>query len=164
MTFDNSKTIISVRIKLFIATVIFLAYILLAFAANVIRFPLLGMGETAWTVILTICYLIVVFLPMYLNYQYIWFSDDDDKIIIRYFNAGILGGRKNSVEINKNTFSGFQIDKKFFGLIKSITLYQSTRQGKAIYPPVYISALKREEIAKITRSLNSYLNQPVQNG
>jgi hypothetical protein len=162
MTFDNSKTIISIRIKLFVATVLFLAYILLTYAAGVIKFPLLGISETGWTIILTACYLVVVFLPMYLSYQYIYFSDDDEeKIIIRYFNAGIMGGRKNSVEIRKKLFSGFQVDKKFFGLIKSITLYQQTKQGKAKYPPVYISALNREQIARVTRSLNSYLSGPV---
>lgn len=163
MNFDNSKTIISMRIKLFFATVLFLTYILLAFAAGVIKFPLLGMGETFWTIILTICYLIVVFIPMFLSYQYIYFSDDEEKITFRYFTAGIAGGRKNSVEINKNVFSGFQIDKKFFGLVKTITLYQRSRQGTAKYPPIYISALNREQISRITRSLNMYLNEQGQN-
>jgi len=43
MTFDNSKTITGFRIKLFAATVIFLGWLLLAFAARVIKFPMLGM-------------------------------------------------------------------------------------------------------------------------
>ena len=52
MTFDNSKTIISLRIKLFGATVIILAFIVLTYIAKMIKYPLLGMSDTAWTLIL----------------------------------------------------------------------------------------------------------------
>jgi len=154
MTFDNSKTIISIRIRLFAATVIFLGFIVLTYAAKLIKYPVLGLSDTVWTLIFTAGYLVVVFLPMYLSYQFIRFSDDSDKIIFRYFNAGIVGGRKNSVEISKKTFSGYRVDKRLFGLIQSITLFQRTQEGVAKYPPVYISALTREEKTKVFRSLN----------
>jgi len=156
MTFDNSKTIISLRIKLFIATVIFLAFIILTYMAEKIKYPLLGMSDTAWTVILAVCYVVFVFLPMYLNYQYIYFSDDGNNIVFRYFNAGILGGKKNSVEIGKKAFSGYKLEKKLFGLSQSIILYTQLRQGVAKYPPIHISALKKEERNKILRVLNAY--------
>ena len=46
-------------------------------------------------------WVILTFMPMILNYQYIAFSDEGDNIIFRYFTSGIVGGKKNSVEINK---------------------------------------------------------------
>ena len=156
MTFDNSKSIIGFRIKLFIATVIFLGYLFLTYAASIIKFPLLGMEETGWTVIIAAVYLVIVFIPMILNYQYVYYSDDGNNIVFRYFLSGIFGGKKNSVEINKMTFSGFSIEKRFFGLIQSIILFQDLKEGKAKYPPIYISALTREEKAKVIRSLNSF--------
>ncbi|MFZ0282066.1 MAG: hypothetical protein WAL29_10470 [Bacteroidales bacterium] len=156
MTFDNSKSIIGLRIKLFGATVIFLGYLLIAYAARLIKFPLLGMEETGWTVIIATVYVIIVFIPMVLNYQYIYYSDDGNNLVFRYFTSGIFGGKKNSIEINKMTFSGFTIEKRLFGLIQSIILYQNLKEGKAQYPPIYISALTRKEKAKVTRSLNSF--------
>ena len=156
MTFDNSRTIISLRIKLFGATVIFLAYVILTYVAKIIDYPLLGMSDTAWTLILVAIYLVIAFFPMFLSYQYIYFSDDEEKIVFRYFTAGIVGGRKNSVEIDKSTFSGYKIESEYFGLIKSIILYQKVQEGVAKYPPVYISALSKEEIAKLVRSLKTY--------
>jgi hypothetical protein len=159
MTFDNSKTIISLRIKLFGATIVFLAYIALTYVAKMIKYPLLGMSDTAWTLILVGIYFVIAFLPMFLSYQYIFFSDEDENIIIRYFSAGIVGGKKNSVEINKKSFSGYKIHSSFFGLIKSITLFQKFNAGVAKYPPVYISALNKEELAKVIRSLNLYTPQ-----
>ncbi len=156
MTLDNSKTIISLRIKLFTATIVFLAYIVLTYFAKLIKFPLLGMSDTAWTLILVGIFLFIAFLPMFLNYQFISYSDEGEKIVFRYFTTGIVGGKKNSVEINKKTFSGFSAESRFFGLIQSITLFQKFNEGVAKYPPVYISALSREERAKIFRSLNLY--------
>ncbi len=156
MTFDNSKTIISLRIKLFIATVLFLAFIVLTYVAKKIKYPVLGMSDTIWTLILTACYLIFVFMPMILNYQYIYFSDDGTNLIIRYFLAGIVGGKKNSVEINKKAFSGYKIDKKLLGLNQSIILYQRMKEGIAKYPPIYISVLTKDEKAKMVNVLNSY--------
>jgi hypothetical protein len=159
MTFDNSKTIIGMRIKLFGATVILLAYIALAYVAKLIKFPLLGLSETVWTLVLVGLYLFLAFLPVFLSYQYIFYTDEGEKIIIRYFTAGIVGGKKNSVEIDKNSFSGYRTESRFFGLIQSITLFQQFKEGVAKYPSVYISALNREERAKLIRSLKLYGGQ-----
>ena len=156
MTFDNSRTIISLRLKLFGATVLFLTYIVLTYVAKLIKYPLLGLSDTAWTVILLALYAILIFFPMFLNYQYVYFSDDGENIILRYFSAGIVGGKKNSVEINKRTFSGYKIESKFFGLILSIILFQQINNGTAKYPPIFISALNREQRQKVLKSLNLY--------
>jgi hypothetical protein len=159
MTFDNSRTIIGLRIKLFVATVLFLAYVVLTYMAKLIKYPLLGMNETGWTLVLAFIYLVIAFLPMFLNYQFISYSDEGESIVLRYFTAGIIGGKKSSVEIRKALFSGYKTESKFFGLIRSITLFQRIRDGVAKYPPVYISALTKEERLKLTRSLNSFIQR-----
>jgi hypothetical protein len=156
MTFDNSRTIISLRIKLFGATIVFFAYIILTYFAKMLKFPLLGMSDTAWTLILVAIWFLFAFMPMFLNYQFIFFSDDSEKIVFRYFSAGLVGGRKNSIEIDKKSFSGYKIETRFFGLIQSIILFQKFQEGVAKYPPVYISALSREDRTKVIKSLSLY--------
>lgn len=156
MKLDNSRTIISFRIKLFAVTVLFLAYIILSYAAKMFKLTLFGMSDTFWTIVLAALWLFVAFIPMFLNYQYVTYSDEGDTIIFRYFTSGIVGGKKNSVEIDKRTFAGYKTEKKLFGLIRSITLYQRFKEGVAKYPPIYISALNKEERSKIFRSLNLY--------
>ena len=121
-----------------------------------IKFPLLGFNESSWTVILVGIWLVLALMPIILNYQFISYSDDGEYIVFRYFTAGIVGGRKNSVEINKTTFSGYKIEIKFFGLIQSIILFQNIQGRVANYPPVYISALNRKEKEKVINSLNWY--------
>ena len=159
MTFDNSKTIINIRIKLFGATITFLAFIVLTYIAKMINYPLFGMSDTFWTVLFVGIYLVIVFLPMFLNYQFIFYSDDSDRIIIRYFTAGIVDGRKNSIEIDKRTLSGYKTKSRLFGLIQSIILFQKYNEKVAEYPKIYISALSRKERAKIIKSFNSYTPQ-----
>jgi len=156
MTFDNSKTIISLRIKLFAATVVLLAYLALAYVIKLIKFPLLGMSDTVWTIIFIVIWVILAFMPMVLNYQFISFSDEGEFIVFRYFNAGIVGGKKNSVEINKATFAGYKVDTRYFGQVESISLFQKFQEGVAKYPPIFISALTREEKGKVLKSLNIY--------
>ncbi len=156
MTFDNSKTIISLRIKLFAATVVYSGIYCTDIYSKDYKIPLLGMSDTTWTLILVGIYLFIAFLPMFLNYQYVFYSDDAEKIIFRYFTAGIVGGRKNTVEIDKRSFSGYEIKPGLFGLSQRITLFQRFNEGVAKYPPFYISALSRDEKAKMIKSLNLY--------
>jgi hypothetical protein len=159
MTFDNSKRIINLRITFFLATILLLAYLALAYVAKLIRFPLLGMNDTILTLILVIVWVVLTFTPMFLNYQYVFFSDDGDKIIFRYFSSGFVSGKKNSVEIDKRSFSGYFVKSRFFGLIQIIILYQKFAEGDAKYPPIYISALSNEERAKVIRSLKVLIPQ-----
>jgi len=156
MTLNNSKSIINLKIIRRVSIVFFLTFLILSYAANIIKFPLLGMSRVTWTFILLAIFLLIIFLPILLNYQYVSFSDEGENIIFRYFSMGIIPGNKNSVEINKRTFSGFTLEKKFFGLSQSITIYQRLKEGVAKYPPIYITALKREEKASVLNSLNSF--------
>jgi len=159
MTLNNSKSVINLKIIRRTSIILFLAFALLAYVARVIRFPLLGINQTVWTVFILVLFLFIMFFPYLLNYQYIYFSDEGETIIFRYFTAGLFEGKKNSIEINKKTFSGFALEKKFFGLVQSVTLYQKLRQGIATYPPVYISSLKRDDRAKALKSIGSYAPQ-----
>ncbi len=156
MTSDNSKSVINQKILKRTAIILYLAFLVLSLAANIIKFPLLGMSKTVWLIITTVVFLVIILVPVILNYQYIYFSDEGNMLIFRYYSTGIVPGNKNSVEIEKKSFSGFTIDKSFFGLIQSVTLYQRMREGVAKYPPIHISALKLREREEIIRALTSY--------
>lgn len=156
MTLNNGKSVINLKITRRTSIILFLTFLLLTYVAKIIKFPLLGMSQSVWTIMVTIIFLLIIFIPVFLNYQYIYYSDEGETIIIRYYSTGIIPGNKNSVEINKKAFSGYTVSKSFLGLLESITLYQRIREGVAKYPPVYINALKREDRARVIRSLSSF--------
>jgi len=156
MNLDNSRTLIRIRLRLFIATIIFVIYLFLVYLDKLIRFPLWGIEQWVATTVIIILYIIIAFYPMLLKYQYIYFSDDGSMIIFRYYKVGLIKGPKRSVEIPKNKFRGFEISKSFLGLIYSITLQQQMGKGKAAYPPVFISSLSKKELNRIITSLRKY--------
>lgn len=157
MTFDNGRTIIKLRLRLFIATLIMIAYIFVVYFGKQLRFPVFGIQEYHATLFLVAAYIILTFLPVILKYKYIYFSDDGRSIIFRYYSAGFLSGGKNSVEIPKNEFLNYKIIKESLGLIKSIQLYRMMGNKKASYPPIYISSLTKSELNKIRLALDKYV-------
>lgn len=157
MTFDNSKTIIKLRIRLFIATIIMIAYIFVVYFGKQLRFPIFGIQEYHATLTLVAAYIILTFLPVLLKYKYIYFSDDGKNIIFRYYSVGFLSGKKNSVEIPKGEFMGFKLIRTYAGLLKSIQLLRLMGNKKASYPPVYVSSLKKSELKKIIAALDKYV-------
>ena len=114
------------------------------------------MSKTVWLLLTTLIFLIIILVPVILNYQYIYFSDEGNMLIFRYYSTGFIQGNKNSVEIEKKSFSGFTIDHSLFGLVRSITLYQRMKEGVAKYPPINISALKPREREEIIKTLTTY--------
>ena len=153
MTFNNGKTIVKMRIRIFTETILLIAYIIVVYFAELLKFPILGLSQTTVTIALVCIYFVLVFYPMALNYQYVFYSDEGDTIVFRYFMTGIVGGRKNSVEINKTSYTGFKTEKRFFGLMHSVTLFQQMREGVANYPPIFISNLTKQEKFKVLNSL-----------
>lgn len=154
MTFDNSLTIIRLRLRVFIATILFLVYIFLAYFGEVIKFPLLGFSDTNLTLALIIIYIWIASLPMILKYKFIYYSDDSNKIIFRYYSVGLLKGKKSSIEIPKTDFAGYEIKRYFAGMIIAIFLSQKMDRRIARYSPVYLSSLSRKETRKILSSLD----------
>lgn len=156
MTLENSKSVINLKLIRRSSIILFLGYLILAYAARLIHFPLLGMDDMAWTIILLLIFLIIIFVPSLLNHQYIYYSDEGENIVFRYYTTGLIPGNKNSVEINKRTFSGFTTEKKFFGLIQILTLYQRIREGVAKYPPIFLGGLNAAQKEAIIKSLSSF--------
>ncbi|MEZ5001198.1 MAG: hypothetical protein R2744_10230 [Bacteroidales bacterium] len=76
MTIDNGKTIIRLRLNLFIATVLFIVYLFFAYFGKSLKFPVFGLTDTELSLILVFIYLFIAFYPMLLGYNYIYFSDD----------------------------------------------------------------------------------------
>jgi len=157
MTFDNSKTIIKLRIRLFIATVIMIAYVFVVYFGKQLHFPIFGIQEHHATLILVAAYIIITFLPLILKYKYIYFSDDGHNIIFRYYSVGFLSGKKNSVEIPKGEFMSYKLVREYAGLLKSLQLFRLMGNKKASYPPVYVSSLRKSELNKIRAALDKYV-------
>ncbi len=155
MTFDNGRTIIALRLRLFIATVLLIVYLYLVYFGKELRFPLLGLEAGAWTTIVLAIFTIIAFYPLALNYRYFYFSDDGPVLVFRYYSVGFFAGKKQSVEIPKNEFAGYKTEN-YLGLFKKIILARKIDRKIAYYPLIHLSSLKKKEIVKLLSSLDSF--------
>lgn len=105
-------------------------------------------------IIITAVWLIAFIIYFMLKFNYIYFSDDDNKIIFRYQPLNPIKQGAKSIEIPQNKFVKFEIQKAFFGLREDLILYQKFDKGIAKYPSVSISSLNKEEKEKLVKSLN----------
>nr|WP_319997571.1 hypothetical protein [uncultured Draconibacterium sp.] len=92
------------------------------------------------------------------DYQYIEYSDDDDKIILRYYKMINLGGKTyNSIEFPKYRLKKANFENSFFGKLSDLTFVIKTDRGIAEYPTVSLAGLNVEDRECIQESLNSII-------
>lgn len=157
MTLHNGKIIVIFRILSLITTALFVVYMLLAYFAKILDRYMPSDTLNLITIIISALYLTSVLWPVIWQYKYIYFSDDGNSVILRWYSVGLISGESKSIEIPKNAFAGFETSDKFFGLYRYITLYQYFQNRRAGYPPVIITALKTRQVKKITDALKCYI-------
>ncbi|HYQ56149.1 MAG TPA: hypothetical protein VEP89_02300 [Draconibacterium sp.] len=94
------------------------------------------------------------------DYQYIEFSDDEDKITLNYYKAISFGGKSyNSIEFPKRSLRKANFENSFFGKLTDLTIIISTKRGIAEYPVVSLTSLKLRDRQLIQKSLNSIIKR-----
>ena len=109
-----------------------------------------------YIIILSLGYIIFAILMYLKDSYYIYFNDENEKIIIRYYSLRSLAKGASSVEIPKSSFINFKLIPFYFNKKVRLLLYQQTSKGIAKYPPISLSGLNEKEIKKLTDSLRQY--------
>lgn len=154
MILDINKTIIRKTLGKFIALIVLVVVIcgllFFPFASNLFT----GIENSLLAIFIAIAYIIYTFYESFRNYNYIYFSDESDKIILRYFSPTRFTSKKNSIEIPKKDFAGYSLDSFFMRYREKITLFRHAGKGVARYPPVSITALDAHERDLLLNALN----------
>jgi len=78
---------------------------------------------------------------------------------MRYYPIRIFNQKKHSIEIPKSRFVKYETEKYFFGMKERIFLYQKTQNGIARYPGIHLSAVDKEDIERIKKSLQQFMKK-----
>ena len=156
MTLDNGKKIVTFRLIGFIATVVYVLYIFLAYFAKIFRHLMVENDLHIMTAVITLAYLVFLFWPAIMKFRYIYFSADERTITLRWYKTGLMPGDSKSIEIPAARFAGYEITSRMMGIYHYITLYQRVQGKKAAYSPVSITALSGRQRAKIEETLKAY--------
>ncbi len=154
MIIDIDKTIIHKTKGKFIALVLLVVIICVLLFVPFRRDLISGLDNSLLAAFFAIAYVIYTVYETFRNYNYIYFNDESDKIVLRYFPPTRFNSKKNSIEIPKKDFAGYNLKSFFMRYRESIILYRRSGKGLAKYPPVSITALSNEERNSLLFALN----------
>ena len=77
------------------------------------------------------------------DYQFVEFSDEENKILLRYYKAVRFGrGEYNSIEFPQTALFQANFENSVFGKLTDLTIVVKTKRGPAEYPSVSLTALR----------------------
>jgi len=159
MIIDTKRTILRQNLSNFIATIVFVLLMVLLlfipFSDNLIS----GLDNKLLAIFMGISYVIYAFYKSFRNFNYIYFNDESDKIVLRYFSPNIFTSKKNSIEIPKREFAGYELQSFFLRYREKIILHRRMPKGIARYPAVSITALSMTERHEMLLSLEKLKKQ-----
>ena len=153
MNFDNNKALFSVMRVELIASIVFMGLFSISFL-DIYKTKTLPLEGYQFALLIATIFILLALV--WYNIMYSYFSiDTSNGILIKYFRITpkFITPKPKMVKISKSTYVKYQIKKSFFGLRTALILYQRTKKGVVIYPPIYISALNNEEIKKLKTAL-----------
>ncbi len=156
MIIDIRKTVLKKKVRSFYTTLFFLTVIAVLLVTNIYSDEIAGIDKYEFSIILACIYILSALFGAVRNYHYIYYTDESDKIILRFFSFSFFTQKKSSIELDKKDLQGFQISRQIFGLRENLILYQKTKGGTAKYPPVSITALSKSEKDELLNSLSLY--------
>jgi hypothetical protein len=155
MVIDIKRTVIKIQLRRFITVLLFIA-IIVFLLTGIVKEKLWELSKYQWSMFVAALYLLTLIIDNVLEPYYIYYSDEGKKIIFRYFSLGFFNRRKSSIEIPKEQFVGFRIEKSLFGFKEKIILMQHVKNIDAKYPSVSLWALSKTEKHNLTESLKSH--------
>ena len=153
MIIDISRTIIRKNLANLISTVLFIVLIVLLLFLPMQDF-LKGISNSLLAIFVATAYIIYAVYNSFRNYNYIYFNNETDKLVLRYFSPSVFTSKKNSIEMPKEEFAGYRLKSFFMRYREKIVLYRATRKGLANYPPVSLTALSVKERHMLLRALD----------
>jgi hypothetical protein len=145
MIIDLKRTVIKIQLRRFITLFVFMIFIILVIFLLDVKQSYFGLSKYQWAIVISGLYVAFVIYQAILELNYIYFNDQGDRIILRYFSMSFYNSKKQSIEIPIESFSGYEIRTSFAGLKQKLVLYERIKNTDAKYPAVSLSALSKNQ-------------------
>lgn len=159
MILDIKKTILRQNISSFIATIVFLILIVVLLFVPFRKDLIKGVSNNLLALFAAMAYVLNALFRGFRNVNYIYYNDESDKIVLRYFSPNLFTTKKNSIEIPKREVVGYHLTGFFMGYRENLIIHRKTQKGTATYPPVSITALTMQEKHDLLISLEKLKQQ-----
>lgn len=156
MKIDNQKNIYRIWLRKMAFTIVFTASIIGVMFLKVFDHPESPVTKYHVIIAISAVFIIISAIGVLRNPYYFYFDDSKDVLVFRYYPVGIFNSRKNSVQIPKQQFVKFEIEKYFFGMEEKLILYQNYRNKVAKYRPITLAAVDKADREKLKNTLQRH--------
>ncbi len=157
MTINNSRNIIGYKLRQLFVTILFITLFAVLYATSLIKTPFLGLSRPEIGIALLVIYVLFMVYHFSIDLNYILYSDEGFKIVLRYYSIKIYANRHHSVEIHKKDFHRYEIRHSLLGLKPQLILYLKMKKGTGRYPPISIASLNHRQKKELKASLDKYV-------
>ncbi|MBN1984669.1 MAG: hypothetical protein JW761_00130 [Prolixibacteraceae bacterium] len=148
MKIENKKRVIKLR-KLFYMVSVFIA--IAALVLFLFDFTIYGIAMVGIFALWFLYFQVA-------DYHYIYFSNANNKILLRYYKAVRFGkGQYNSIEFPQYMLQNAYFENSMAGKMSDLTFVVKTKRGMAEYPSVSLTALSKDERRQMQEALNNIL-------
>ena len=158
MIINNQRTIIKTKIRKLMFALIACGIIVSFYTTSIKNTGIFGLTNTQAAIILAILYFLYYFYNVFIDPYYIYFSDEGEKIILRFYSARSANSKKMAFEIPKSEFHHFKIENAFFNKKDKLYIFQKTGKKIFKYPSICLSALSLTEKKSLISSLKKYID------
>jgi len=157
MKFDNKKTTIRIYLRKMIIASVTVVLLLGIMVSGWFENDVLGISKYQWVILVTIVYILIITFSRMRFLNFISYTDEGDKIQIRYHPIHPLVQKKNVIKIPKIGLAFYEIKSSMLGLKKTLIIGQKVKGKVAKYPPIGISALNPKEIDLLRKHLDLFI-------
>ncbi len=152
MILDTAAKAKNYRIVSRIITLVFSAGIVVSFIFGGYGWEI-PFGQYFMAASVLLLYLVVAALRFSISPSYIYFSNEEGKLILRFFPLHPFVFQKMLVEFPLNELAGFEIKKTTGGLFTDLVIFQKHNGKRLKYKPIRLSILTKEEQKSLTEAL-----------
>jgi len=149
MQISNKERAIKYKRSFFIVSVVIALLSLALFLLDYTFFGLAGVGLfSLWYLYFHVA-----------DYQFVEFSDEDNKIVLRYYKAVSFTSKSyHSIEFPQTILQNAHFENTVFGALSDLTFIVRTKRGIAEYPSVSLSAVSIADRRRMKERLDAMLN------
>lgn len=150
MRINNRKRAVVLKRTFFLVSVFIAIAALIFFFLDLIALALISIGVfSLWYLYFHVA-----------DYQFIEFSNEKERILLRYFKAISFGRPKfNEIEFSQQMLRNAHFDNSMFGEKSDVTFIVKTKRGIAEYPSVSLSAVSKTDRQKMASAISEILTQ-----
>jgi len=157
MKLDNQRNTYRIWLSRLIMTIVFALIIIVLIFIPWFDNPDAAITKYHIIIVISGIYVLINLINYLKKPYFVSYSDQGEKIVVRYYPVSMFTSRKNSIEIPKQQFVKYELIPFLLKTQHYLILHQNFRGKVAKYPRISLSALDKEDRESMLSSMDKYV-------